>query len=198
MATFGKITNGASSSNDTVDNKIVSQATPGSGGTVVSLTARIWVSAAGTCNWRGVIYSDTAGEPDALLAVTDDASFTNTTEAENTATFSGANLITLVSGTPYWIGVHYQDPGSVDFTISRDATATLRRTGDGDTWTGGATNPFGTTNVLSGPIDVYVTYTEGGAAGPANVKTVNGLAIASVKTVNGLAIASVKTINGLG
>lgn len=33
--------------------------------------------------------------------------------------------------------------------------------------------------------------------GPANVKTVNGLAVASVKTVNGLAIASVKSINGL-
>ena len=35
------------------------------------------------------------------------------------------------------------------------------------------------------------------ASGPANVKTVDGLAIASVKTVDDLAIASVKTINGL-
>jgi len=34
-------------------------------------------------------------------------------------------------------------------------------------------------------------------SGPANVKTINGLAIASVKTVNGLGIANVKTINGL-
>lgn len=34
-------------------------------------------------------------------------------------------------------------------------------------------------------------------AGPASVKTVNGLAKASVKTVNNLAIASVKSINGL-
>jgi len=34
--------------------------------------------------------------------------------------------------------------------------------------------------------------------GPANVKTIQGLATASVKTVDGLAIASVKTINGLG
>lgn len=36
-----------------------------------------------------------------------------------------------------------------------------------------------------------------GAAGPANVKTWDGLALASVKTVNGLAIASVKSIDGL-
>lgn len=35
------------------------------------------------------------------------------------------------------------------------------------------------------------------SAGPANVKTVDGLAIANVKTVDGLAIASVKTIDGL-
>jgi len=35
------------------------------------------------------------------------------------------------------------------------------------------------------------------ASGPANVKTVNDLALASVKTVNDLAIASVKTIKGL-
>jgi hypothetical protein len=33
--------------------------------------------------------------------------------------------------------------------------------------------------------------------GPANVKTVNGLAKASVKTINGLAIASVKSWNGI-
>ncbi len=35
------------------------------------------------------------------------------------------------------------------------------------------------------------------ASGPANVKTVNGLAKASIKTINGLAIASIKTLNGL-
>jgi hypothetical protein len=34
-------------------------------------------------------------------------------------------------------------------------------------------------------------------AGPVNVKTVDGLAIASLKTVDGLAKASIKTINGL-
>lgn len=37
----------------------------------------------------------------------------------------------------------------------------------------------------------------GAASGPANLKTLNGLAKASVKTIDGLAIASVKTFNGL-
>jgi hypothetical protein len=44
---------------------------------------------------------------------------------------------------------------------------------------------------------IWVTYTEA-AAGPALLKTVNGLAVASVKTLrSGLAIASGKTFNGL-
>lgn len=42
-----------------------------------------------------------------------------------------------------------------------------------------------------------VSFSPAAASGPANVKTINGLALASVKTVNGLAIASVKTVNGL-
>lgn len=36
-----------------------------------------------------------------------------------------------------------------------------------------------------------------GAAGPANVKSWNGLAAASIKSINGVAIASVKSVNGL-
>lgn len=44
---------------------------------------------------------------------------------------------------------------------------------------------------------VAVEIKEATAAGPTNVKTWDGLALASVKTINGLAIASVKTVNGL-
>lgn len=51
-----------------------------------------------------------------------------------------------------------------------------------------------TSNVCLGLI---VSIAPVAAAGPANLKTWNGLAKASVKTINGLAIASVKTWNGL-
>lgn len=44
---------------------------------------------------------------------------------------------------------------------------------------------------------VVATISPTAAAGPANMKTWNGLATASIKTMNGLAIASVKTWNGL-
>lgn len=199
MATFGKLTNGTSSTASSADGKVVSAATPSSTGTVTGATTRMWLDSAGTCNVRAVIYSDVAGSltsASTLLAVSDDTSFTNTTEAEVNFTFSGANQITVTSGQQYWIGFHAQDPGTPAWNISRDATADGRKVNGDDVWTGGSATPWGAgITSLSGPIDIYVTYST--AAGPTTVKTVNGLEIASVKTYNGLAIASVKTINGL-
>lgn len=190
MATFGKTSDGASSTSDSADTKWASSASPASTGVVTSLTHRIWLSGAGTGTFRGFIYSDNAGAPDALLAVTDDTNFTNTTEQEVTANFTGVNQITITSGTTYWIGVHWQDPGAINVVLSRDATANLR-VSQAEAFADGTSNPFGTPTTLSGPIDCYVTYIE------TSIKTVNGLAEASVKTVNGLANASVKTIKGL-
>lgn len=195
MATFGKTSDGASSSSSSTDNKIVSPATPASTGTVQTLTARMWLSSAGTANVRGVIYSDVAGALTAastLLAVTDDTSFTNTTEAEVTMTFSGANLITVTSGTQYWIGFHVQDPGTPSWNISRDATADQRKVNGDDVWTGGAASPWGADiTSLSGPIDCYVTYSTGWTNG----KTLNTNTKANTKTYNTNPIANVKTIN---
>lgn len=58
------------------------------------------------------------------------------------------------------------------------------------------TSVSGTTNNFSHST-VEMFEASASPSGPANVKTVNGLAKASVKTVNGLAMASIKTINGL-
>lgn len=199
MATFGKTSDGTSSTASSLDGKVVSAATPASSGTVTAGTCRMWLDSAGTCNVRMVIYSDVAGaltSASTLLAVSDDTSFTNTAEAAVNFTFSGGNQISITSGQQYWIGFHAQDPGTPSWNISRDATADGRKVNGDDVWTGGSATPWGADiTSLSGPIDAYITYTVAG--GPVNVKTVNGLAIASVKTVNGLAIASVKTINGL-
>lgn len=163
MATFGKLTDGASSSAWSADLKVVSAATPSSNGTVESITCRMWLSSAGTCNVRGVIYSDDGGALTAsstLLAVTDDGSFTNTTEQEVTLTFTGANRIAVTAGQQYWIGIHFEDPGAVDFNFSRDATADGRKVNGDDVWSGGSATPWGADiTSLSGPIDCYVTYT---------------------------------------
>lgn len=165
MATFGKLTNGTSSSSSSVDKKVCSSASPSSNGVVETLHIRLWLTGADTVPARGFIYSDSSGAPNALLAVTDDLNITNTTEQEITFTFTGANRINIQSGVTYWIGAHWEDPGVDSVTWSRDSTASQRVEGSGDTFADGTSDPFGTPNYLSGPIDCYVTYTESGGGG---------------------------------
>lgn len=66
-------------------------------------------------------------------------------------------------------------------------------------WTGVAIYFYKTvTTLMTGYVDyatIQVYYTT--ASGPANVKTINGLAKASVKTICNLAIASSKTLDGI-
>ena len=170
MATFGKTTNGTSSTASSADRKKVSSASPATGGTLTKLTGRFWLSAAGTGDAKGVVYADNAGAPGALLATGDAVPFTHTTEQAVDLPFSGVNQITLVAGTTYWIGWHHKDPGTPSNTISRDATAGASQT-NLDTYSDGPTNPFGTPTAEAGPIDCYGTYTESGGTAIPNIPT---------------------------
>lgn len=193
MATFGKLTNGAGSSSSSTGRKRVSAATPSTSGTLTKLTGRFWLNAAGSTNVRGVVYSSTAGSPDALLATGDEVTITHEAEQEVDLPFSGGQQLALVGGTEYFIGWIHDDPGTPSVSHSRDSTASLGPTNT-DTYSDGPSDPFGTVDAQTGPIDCYGTYTE---ASGSDVKSVGDLAIASVKTKNGLAVASVKTFNGL-
>lgn len=101
-----------------------------------------------------------------------------------------------------------EDPAHV---YGPDAGQTQRMWGQNNFWIGGGASTKPTTSV--GSYTMGWTKSSGSqannlsisvleikeyvASGPANVKTVNGLAIASVKSMNDLAIASVKSINDL-
>ena len=160
MATFGKTSNGASTSASSSDKLYVSPAVPASDGQINSLTVRIWLSAAGTLNWRGVLYdSDGAsGKPGTLLAVTDDAATTQTSEAALTSNFTGANRVFVTGGHTYYVGTHWQDPGTPSNTFSRGGTANLREEML-DTWSDGAPSTFSTSFTGAGEIDAYIDYT---------------------------------------
>ena len=162
-ATFGKETDGASSSASSTDKKDASTATPSTSGTLTKLTARIWLSSAGTALAKGVLYSDSGGVPDALLATGDEVSLTATSEGAVDLPFSGAEQYELVGGTAYWIGWIHNDPGTMSFTWSRAATAAANQQ-IADTYSDGPSDPYGTATGLSGPIDCYGTYTESGGA----------------------------------
>ena len=155
-ANFGKTTNGSSSGASTLDKKVASSFTPSGSGILESLTARVWVTSDSTLA-RGFIYSDNGGSPAALLAVTDDKTVSNTSEQEVTFTFSGSNQIAITEGTTYWIGVHWNDPGSSHFNYSRNSTSNMREEGE-ETFEDGTSDPFGTSTSFNGPIDVYITY----------------------------------------
>ena len=161
MPTFGKLTDGANSNTSSVDRRAASQATPQFNGQVSSITFRIWLDSAGTTNAKGVIYSDSAGSPGTLLATSDEITVTNTTEQALTANFSGANRIYITGGTPYWIGFIQKDPGVPSVIRSQDGTASLQAS-DTDTYATGPTTPWGAATLISGPLDVYVTYDGGG------------------------------------
>lgn len=155
MATFGKITDGASTQSYTSNRKLVSLFTLSEDAILTSLTARLRTNnTTQTRSWRGVIYSDSAGAPDALLYVTDDGTFLSTSVAAYTRNFAGESL----PAGNYWVGVQHDANATTSVLLYRDNTA-ASGVSNNDTFSDGAATPFGATASNSGPFDVYVTYT---------------------------------------
>lgn len=163
-ATVGKTTDGASSSASSGDKIASSSATAAATGTLTSGVARVWLSATGSSATKMTVHADSSGAPGALLAVSGEVVVTQTAEAGVAYTFSGAQQITITSGVTYWIGVFWQDPGTISINFSRDGTAGGRLENSGVTYPT-TPNPFGTGAANAGPIDAYVTITLGGGSG---------------------------------
>ncbi len=110
----------------------------------------------------------------------------NTGAAWNDISF--ASGVSLNAGNYYLThlgdinGVKYTSSGGTSFTLSSSYPT--------------FPNPFTGESSGSFRLSIYCTYTTV-AAGPAKLKTWNGLEVAKIKTINGLEIAKVKTINGL-
>lgn len=158
MATFGKATDGTSSSGTSSARKRVSSASPASDGIVQTATIRNWIfGGTGNGNTKAIIYADSGGSPGAILAISDQLNISNTSEQANTYTFSGAQKITVVGGTTYWIGF-IQDTlsGSGSLTVSRDSTGNGHKF-DANTYAS-PEDPYGTATNATGIIDCFITY----------------------------------------
>lgn len=188
MATFGKTSDGASETASSADRKRVSSASPSTNGTATKITVRCRLDAAGSTVAKGIIYSDTTGAPDALLATSDEVTVNSTTEAEVDFPLSGGNQIAVTSGTTYWIGVHWQDPGTPGFAISRDATANGNNN-LADTYSDGPSNPYGSGTSATGVIDAYVTYTED--SGTLSVNVSDSVTVSEAKQLQEINFISV-------
>jgi hypothetical protein len=99
----------------------------------------------------------------------------------------------ISASTVYWLAVQLDNVTTT--------TSANRNTSGGAGYDVRATqttlsDPFGGGTLSSATIAVAI-YAVTVAAGPAKLKTWNGLATAKIKTIDGLVIAKVKTINGL-
>jgi hypothetical protein len=159
MGTLGKTDNGTGSTATSAARQFCSVFTASENGTLVSGTIRCNVSG-DDAGVKIVVWADDAGAPGALLAVSDEEIISATSEAEYTLAFTGAEQITLVASTDYWIGAHHDDPSTFNFTVSRGTTSALTKSAQ-RTYASGPADPFGTTFDQAGPSDIYVTYDTG-------------------------------------
>jgi len=165
IVSFGITANNRSVQTNSVDRKYVYSASPASSGQVVSGVARVWNGGTVNSNTRLVIYSDTAGSPDALLAYSDTVVInTGTSETAVSYTFSGANQITVSTSTPYWIGIHWSDPGTGNMNVSRANNSGLVRS-DPDIFSDGPSDPCACSTVSNGGLDIYIEYDDAPSGG---------------------------------
>lgn len=192
MASFGKSTDGTNVQTFSGDRTYVCQGTPLTSGTVTNGSGRVRITATGSTLAKMIIYSDSAGEPNAPLAVSDEITVNFTTSTLTNFPFSGANQISIVGGTPYWIGFIFDDPGTPSFEMKRDNTLNLVRFKTVTYPT--PANPFASEGSSNGSLNASIDYTE---ASGVLVKVVAGVAQASIKKASQVASASMKKISGV-
>jgi hypothetical protein len=191
---LGKTTDGTGESSSTANKTIVSKFTATTSGNVTAGHARMRVDS-GTASVQMVVYADSAGAPGALLALSTAVTLSNATEALIDFVFPTGQQAAIASGTDYWIGHTWADPGTNSVFWSRDATA-----GQAQQNSLQAANPFGTPGTtLSGPIDAYIdvtTTTSGGGGGGTVLPVVRGVSSASGASAGSTAVVN-NTISGL-
>jgi hypothetical protein len=161
-STVGQTANSTGSSVSSSNKTVVSKFTAGSSGTLTAGHARLSLSAAGSASTCLVVYADAAGVPGARLAQSSLVSVTSTTETLVNYVFTGAAQVAIASGTSYWIGPSWQDPGTINVAYSRAATASQVQAVN--TF---APTTFGTGTASSGPVDAYIDIGGGGSGTPA-------------------------------
>lgn len=128
---------------------------------------------------------------------------TSATTSPGAGTSSTVSLTTTVDNVMMVCGIFVREGGGGAITLSSGTITNQDQTTGAGYLAGGAAGSNSITwNVPSGAfaggsVCNNIALAPATAAGPANMKTWDGLATASIKTMDGLAIASVKTWNGL-
>jgi Subtilase family len=174
--TFGLTTVGTNSDQMVADRKRVSHSDLSVAGNVSKLTMYLVpTGTAGQQLIRGVIYSDRAGAPNALLGVSNQLTFNSTDQAGWYDLFF-PSAVALQPGT-YWIGVISGDTSNV--AGIRYKSVSGARAINSNSYGAGPSDPFGSSTIDSEQMSVYASYlTSEAPPAPANVTppTITGTA----------------------
>jgi hypothetical protein len=175
-ATFGKTTVGASSDTFLSGRKRVNRYTLAATGAVGKLSVYLAPTAtAGEQLIEGVIYADSAGKPQALIAVSEQLSF-KSGNAAGWYDLPFAAAVKLPAGN-YWIGLITGAASNIA-AFRYDAVAAARDY-NANSYAGGPTNPFGSVSTDNEQASLYASYSpEEGPPAPVNVSppTITGSA----------------------
>lgn len=153
MSTFGYETIGATPSADWANYKAVDKFALSEDGDISKLTAAL-ANGASACHAKAIIYSDSAGSPDALIATGAEVAIADS-QAEGWVDFPMASVVSLDAGT-YWLGV-IGDASAGALSLRReDAGGSFGYAAD--TYADGASDPCGALSGTSGLLSIYATY----------------------------------------
>lgn len=151
LKTFGRTTTGATNlSFPIANNKTVSRFALSEAGQVVRLVAQ-WNTAHATAKVKGVIYADAAGTPGALVAVT----------SERVGVGVGWNDLPFASPVALGAGTYHLGVISDTGLTSDGAASTGTNNYNADTYSDGASDPFGTPTSSTVERPVHAVYLTG-------------------------------------
>jgi subtilisin family serine protease len=154
-STFGKTSVGASTDSFGFERKRVNRYTLPEAGSVTKLTVYLApTSTSGQQVLKGLIYSDSAGTPAALLGVSEQLTFTSASVA-GWYELHFSSPVSLATGN-YWIGVI---TGPTNHVASfRYDTVAGARDYNANAYASGPTNPFGAVTSDGEQMSLYATY----------------------------------------
>jgi len=155
-ATFGKTNVGANSQADPANLKGVSKYALPTAGSVSKLSLYLQpTGSSGQQSFRGVVYAESNGAPGALLGSTNPLTVSSTSAA-GWYELPFAAALKLAAGN-YWIG--FISGTTSEIFAFRYDTVSSALDYNTNTFTTGASNPFGTPTTLSYEISLYASYT---------------------------------------
>ncbi len=163
------------------------------GGTVSSVTAKIFLGGGSGSPCIARFYTDSSTAPGTQVGTDSDSHTPGGTDCTNSQVFTFGTPVTLSASTNYWLVIYTTNAESAsNYSAWCGAVASApyggwKHSTDGSTWSAAVTNQ-----------SEYATFDVTAPAGPANVKTKDGVTQSTgITTYMALAVGSTKSVEGV-